>query len=107
MPIATKELTPFVWPDPHRFIEHVTRARAQGITLSPLPRFKTIMAASSSRDPRVAYFVDEHMCSCMAGRLGNLCKHRAFYIFTNLERVIADHGLPDWHEQNGHVKAAS
>lgn len=97
---------PFEWPAPHVFIEHVTRARAQGITLSPLPRFTRIEAASSARDPATSYFVDEFVCSCLAGRMGQLCKHRALYIFTHMERVIADHGLPDWQIDGDTVRKA-
>lgn len=94
----------FQWPDPERFIRLSVQAQQQGITLTPIPRFLKIQAASSSRGGK-NYLVDEYTCSCEAGRFGGFCKHRAMYIFFNMTRIVQEHGKPPWKVERGVVVA--
>lgn len=86
----------FVWPDPQRWIASVVKARTEGITLSPIPRFKTLMIATSGTTAGQSYFVDEKQCTCLAGVTGGLCKHRSLYIYEHFDRLVETHGLPHW-----------
>lgn len=96
----------FIWPEPERFIALVIKARSEGVTLSPIPRFTKLNVATSGTDTSRRYLVDEFACSCQAGKHGNLCKHKCLYIFEHLTRIKTEHGLPDWKLSGAKILAA-
>ena len=62
-----------------KLAELLLRARRDGIVLTPIPRSRRIMRASSSTGSTV-YYVDADTCTCKAGQCGVPCKHRALWI---------------------------
>lgn len=62
-----------------KLAELLLKARAEGITLSAIPRSKRLMIASSGTSAN-RYYVDADSCTCQAGVFGTPCKHRALWI---------------------------
>lgn len=86
----------FRWMPADKYAELVMKAESQGIVLTPIPRFRKLMRASSASNPGDGYLVDEFACSCPAARTGHWCKHLALYHREHFGRLVLQHGFPDW-----------
>lgn len=86
----------FEWPDVQAWLKGVQKARDDGVVLTPAPRLRCVMQA---RGTSGTYLVSERGCTCPAGSRGKLCKHLSLYVYLNMERLIADYGLPTWFAQ--------
>ena len=90
----------FRWMPADKWVELVHRAQHQHVVLTPLPRFRKLMRASSASRPGDGYLVDEYACSCPAARSGQHCKHRAAYLHLHFGRLVKEHGFPDWFDMD-------